>query len=171
MATEEPIPSANTETIAQDAVTSSQNSGEQSQSRQKEREAIQGDPGSKKKPKTKPHHVLHQATLRKPSWTYFRLQLFSSPLANEHLDILTAKSYLNSALQRFLGLHGAAIPVDILKLEGTDIWIRVPREDVITVHEAIASWMGDGVRWAVKGRDEWLVRLADGGDGQDLFKP
>jgi ribonuclease P/MRP protein subunit POP8 len=124
----------------------------------------------RKKQKRKPHHVSHQHTLRKPSWTYFHLHLLSSP-SEESPDILTAKRYLTSALQRFLGLHGAAIPVDILKLEERAVWIRVPREDATAVHEAFASWIGDGVRWVVKGRDEWLVRLAGGGDGQDLFKP
>lgn len=132
-------------------------------------EAMSNTPRPKKKQKNKPHHLLHQTTLRKPSWTYFHLQLFS-PASNEPLDVLTAKRYLNSALQRFLGLHGAAIPVDILKLDGKDVSVRVPREDATSVHEALSGWMGDGVKWTVRGRDEWLVRLAGGGDGQELFQ-
>jgi ribonuclease P/MRP protein subunit POP8 len=122
----------------------------------------------RKKPKNRSHHLLHQATLRKPSWTYFHLSLFS-PSSNEPLDILTAKRYLTSALQRFLGLYGAAISVDILKLDRKELWIRVPREDAPAVHEAVSAWLGDGVKWVVKGRDEWLVRLGSG-DGQDLFE-
>jgi ribonuclease P/MRP protein subunit POP8 len=129
-------------------------------------------PRKKQKKKNRPqNHTLHQITLRKPSWTYFHLKLFSSAPTPDAFDILTAKRYLNAALQRFLGLHGAAIPVDILKLEGEEVWIRVPREDATAVHEAMGGWVGDDVKWVVKGKDEWLVRLAGGGDGQDLFRP
>jgi ribonuclease P/MRP protein subunit POP8 len=129
-------------------------------------------PKKKQKKKNRPqNHMLHQMTLRKPTWTYFHLKLFSSAPTPETLDILTAKRYLNAALQRFLGLHGAAIAVDILKLEGEEVWIRVPREDAMAVHEAVSGWVGEDVKWIVKGRDEWLVRLAGGGDGQDLFRP
>lgn len=137
----------------------------------------------KKKQNSRPRHVLHQATLRKPSWTYFHLRLFSSTLSSrpseqEELDILTAKRYLNAALQRFLGLHGTAIPLDILKLEGRSVWIRVPRDDAAVVHEAVVGWVGGGdddagevgVKWVAERRDEWLVRLAMG-KGDALFRP
>jgi len=123
----------------------------------------------KKKQKNRPHHLLHQATLRKPSWTYFHLQLFSTRPTGP-LDIVSAKGYLSVAMQRFLGLHGLAIPVDILKLDGQEIWIRAPREDGSAVHEALSGWVGNEVKWNVKGRDDWLVRLAAGDDGQNLFK-
>lgn len=119
----------------------------------------------------KKHHILYQATLRKPAWTYFHLELFRLDSQEEPADIITLKRNLTSALQRFLGLHGAAIPVDILKVEADHVWVRVPREDATAVHEAIVSWTSDGVKWIVKGRDEWLVRLASDGLGQDLFKP
>ncbi|KIV98627.1 uncharacterized protein PV09_09575 [Verruconis gallopava] len=130
---------------------------------------------SKRKQKKNPCHALHLETIRKPSWMYFHLQLFSTLTAsvNGELDIITAKRHLTSALQRFVGLHGAAIPVDILKLKDKEMWIRVPREDGTAVHEALAGWVNDSVRWIVKGKDEWLARLATGGvkGGQDLFKP
>jgi ribonuclease P/MRP protein subunit POP8 len=58
--------------------------------------------------------------------------------------------------------------VDILKLNGKELWVRVPREDATAVHVALSGWVGDESKWAVKGRDEWLGRLV-GGDGMDLF--
>jgi ribonuclease P/MRP protein subunit POP8 len=64
------------------------------------------------------------------------------------------------------------MPVDILKLESDEVWIRVPVEDATAVHESLSSWVGaemGGQRWVLNGRDEWLVRLV-GGDGQDLFR-
>lgn len=139
-------------------------------------EVLPDAPPSNKKQesKTKTRHILHQHTIRKPSWTYFHLQLFSAASRSDSIDILTAKKYTTSALARFLGLHGTAIPMDIMKLEGRSVWIRVPREHSMAVHEALSSWIGGsedgGVRWIIKGRDEWLVRLV-GGDGLDLFKP
>lgn len=124
-----------------------------------------------KKRKANPHHLLHQSTLRKPSWTYFHLALFSPYHPQGSEDMIMTKSYLNSALRRFLGLHGEAITVDIFKIDQNEVWVRVPREDATAVHEALSSWTGNGVRFVVKGRDEWLIRLAGSGDGQDLFKP
>jgi ribonuclease P/MRP protein subunit POP8 len=159
-------------TETQKNVTNPSKNGYEGPSAEEKNDELVGDvtrPKNKKQ-KTKPHHVLYQHTLRKPSWTYFHLQLFAAS-SDESADILTAKRYLTSALHRFLGLHGAAIPVDILKLQEREVWIRVPREDATAVHEALASWTGDSTRWIVKRRDEWLVRLAAAGNGQDLFRP
>ena len=162
MATTEHEPQGN-EVVMQDTTENAS-----SEARQSRDEDIPDSNRPKKKQKSKPHHLLHQATLRKPSWTYFHLELFT-PSSTEPLDILTAKRYLTSALQRFLGLHGAAISVDILKLAGREVWIRVPREEAPAVHEAVSGWMGEGIKWIVKGKDEWLTRLASG-NGQDLFR-
>lgn len=140
-------------------------------STERDHDATEAVAPKKKKRKANPHHLLHQSTLRKPSWTYFHLALFSPYYSQRSMDILTTKSHLNSALRRFLGLHGEAITVDILRVDKNEVWIRVPREDATAVHEALSSWTGDGVRFVVKGRDAWLIRLAGGGDGQDLFKP
>ena len=87
------------------------------------------------------------------------------------VDILTARTYLSSALQQFLGLTGLAISIDFLKVEGKDVWIRVPREDGLAVSNAISTWVGsEGVSWRIKGKSDWLANLA-AGDGQQLFQP
>ena len=122
--------------------------------------------------------VLQQHTLRKPQWTYLHLALHRSPpfsSKDDPLDPITARTHLTSALQQFLGLTGAAIPIDILKTDGHNVWVRMPREDGQAVVAAVTGWVkldqdGDGssLGWKVKGRDDWLARLV-GGDGMDLF--
>lgn len=69
-----------------------------------------------------------------------------------------------------MGMTGTAIPVDFLKIEERDVWIRVPREDASKVVGALSQWAGKNgaVGWRVRGRGEWLVSLA-AGDGRKLF--
>lgn len=93
------------------------------------------------------------------------------------LDAITVRRYLTATLSRFLGHMGAATPVDILKIDQQHVWVRVPTDNTRAVHEALSSWVsnqsgtgdGSGLRWIIKGRDDWLVRLAGGQGGQDLF--
>lgn len=138
----------------------------------------------KKRQKPNGSARYHTATLRSPRWAYFHLQLLTSststskPTTDEPaLDAITVRRYLTAALSRFLGQMGAAIPIDILKIDQQHVWIRVPSHDATAVHEAVSSWvsnqggMGDGtgLSWIIKGRDDWLVRLTGGRGGQDLF--
>lgn len=60
-----------------------------------------------------------------------------------------------------------AIPIDILKIEGSECWIRVPREDAGMVVGALGGGGGVG-GWRVVGRGEWLGVVAGGG-GEGLF--
>ena len=118
--------------------------------------------------------VHHTTTLRKPQWTYFHLAVMSSSADLPDLDILAFRQNLTTALNQFLGLTGAAIDVDILKFDGEEAWIRVPREDASAVHEAVSGWAGAKSakgqhKWIVKGRDDWLVRLVSG-NGMGLYK-
>lgn len=86
------------------------------------------------------------------------------------VDVLTARTYLTSALQQFLGMTGTAIPIDFLKVEGMDVWIRVPREDGAIVVSAVTGWIGsEGTAWRIRGKGEWLGGLV-AGDGRDLFE-
>ena len=107
------------------------------------------------------------ATLHKPLYSYLYLSLLSSQQqpaysANEDVDILTFKRHLTAALVQFLGLNGAAIAssMDILKVEGRDVWIRTGQEDGRVILAAVGDWLGeDGVIWRVKGRGDWLGGL------------
>ncbi|CAL8582090.1 hypothetical protein XPA_007767 [Xanthoria parietina] len=114
-------------------------------------------------------------TIRRLPWTYFHLVLTSSfeitsTSTVAEIDILTARTYLTSALQQFFGITGTAIPVDFLKVEGKDVWIRVPRDDSAIVMSALSGWIGrEGVTWRIKGKSEWLGSLVSG-DGSHLFE-
>lgn len=81
--------------------------------------------------------------------------------ASPSLDIITVRTYLTSALQQFLGLAGTAIPIDILKLEDTNVWIRLPREDSRAMQGALSQWIGkDGnMSWQIKGSGESVGAL------------
>lgn len=116
-------------------------------------------------------------TVRNPPFTYLHLVLLSSsnplPISNSPpIDILTARAHLTSALSQFLGITGTAIPIDFLKHEGRDVWIRVPREDAAAVVGALSQWVGKdgGVSWRVKGKGQWLGLVA-AEDGHELFQP
>jgi ribonuclease P/MRP protein subunit POP8 len=111
----------------------------------------------------------HALTISKPPYTYLHLRLISTSSSSAQktiLDELTAKSYLTSALTQFLGLTGSAIPIDILKTEGNDVWIRTMREDGSAVVAAVGGWVravageteGE-MGWRVVGRGNWLGGL------------
>jgi ribonuclease P/MRP protein subunit POP8 len=112
----------------------------------------------------------HSNTLRRPQWTYFHLSALRMESNPAPLDIITVRQNLSSAMARFLGFMGTTIDMDILKCEGDEVWVRVPRGSSKAFHEAIVSWTspGEQMKYIVKGRDDWLVRLAMG-SGQDLF--
>lgn len=122
-------------------------------------------------------------TIRAPPFTYLHLTLLassSSTASPAPLDLLTARTHLTAALQQFLGLTGAAIPVDFLKIEGRDVWVRVPREDGAAVTSAVGGWVGSGrvagvggedaaVGWRVLGWGDWLGAVV-AGEGRELFE-
>ncbi|PQE16652.1 ribonuclease P MRP subunit POP8 protein [Rutstroemia sp. NJR-2017a BBW] len=127
---------------------------------------------SKRKASTNKSLEHHTLTISKPPYTYLHLRLIttSSSAQKTTLDELTAKSYLSSALTQFLGLTGSAIPIDILKTEGREVWIRTMREDGSAVVAAVGGWVrGVGgetegeMGWRVVGRGNWLGGLVGGG--------
>lgn len=105
-------------------------------------------------------------------------------IAYEDIDVLTVSTLLQPPLKSFLGLTGSSIPIDILKTEGREVWIRIPRLDARAFRAALSGWTGvcetalvpgassEGsvrVAWRVKGQEEWLGGLVGGGDGRDLL--
>lgn len=124
----------------------------------------------------KPLLAQRRITIRNPPFTYLHLTLLTStisvPISNSPpIDILTARAHLTSALSQFLGITGTAIPVDFLKVEDRDVWIRLPREDGAAVVGALSQWVGKdaGNSWRVNGKGEWLGVVA-AGDGHELFQ-
>ncbi|KAF2250502.1 hypothetical protein BU26DRAFT_264524 [Trematosphaeria pertusa] len=164
----------------------------------------------KRKRKEKAHpHILHHATFRAHAWVYFNLCLVTpsvtststststpfnpppdSATADIDIDALTVSTLLTPLLSAFLGLTGSAVPIDILKTQGRDVWIRVPRQDARAVRASLSGWVGwcdarlvpggaeeDGgrgkvrVAWRVVGEEEGLgVLSVGGGDGMSLFQ-
>lgn len=126
---------------------------------------------SKRKRNQKPSSTISQFTIRNPPWSYIHLSLiFTSSNVTTKLDALTAHLHLRAALSQFLGLHGTAIPIDILKLEANDVYIRVPREDASALVIAVGSWVGkNGEGWMVRHSGCWGPALQSDG-GAELFK-
>jgi ribonuclease P/MRP protein subunit POP8 len=113
------------------------------------------------------HATLKRKRSEKSSSTV--TQFTNSP--NYQLDALTAHLHLRAALSQFLGLHGTAIPVDILKLHDNNVHIRVPREDASAVVIAVGGWVGKtGEGWRVKNSGSWGAGLHSSTAGSDLFK-
>lgn len=129
-------------------------------------------------PKSKRSHSIPQPTtksltLRNPTWSYIHLRHQPSPsqLPPNPLDALTAHIQITAALHQFLGVHGAAVPVDILRLDASDVWIRVPAGDRSAVVAAVGGWVGRGGEgWRVIGWSSWSAGAEGGRDGgRELF--
>ncbi|KAI1005079.1 hypothetical protein K3495_g3138 [Podosphaera aphanis] len=117
---------------------------------------------SKTKSSTRGHEIAAKSVTAVSAYTC--LQIISENGATNMLDLLTVHSYLMSALTQFLGLTGAAISFDILKVENDICWIRLAREDLGTFLAAVASWNGtildrSRVCWRVKAKGNWLSSL------------
>ena len=137
---------------------------------------------SQSTPATKPS-TLQTLTLRSPPWSYIHLQQIHHNQASQQtpLDPLTVHLHLTQALHTFLGLHGAAIPIDILKLDSESessssgeeqsggLWIRVPSQDRAALLAAVGGWVGKGGEgWRVLGWSSWGIGGGRDG-GRDLF--
>ena len=113
-------------------------------------------------------------TLRSPPYSYLHLSLVPpEPSAKSSsdetpLDSVTVYSYLNSALSRFLGVHGSSISFDILKESGRDVWVRMASEDASVLVAALAQWTNSrGEVLRVIGRSAWLGAINDEGMERD----
>lgn len=101
-----------------------------------------------------------------------------------HLDPLTVSTLLSHPLTAYLGTTGAAIPIDILKTAGREVWVRIPRQDARGFRAGLGAWVGScagddvpglegggggrvKVAWRVLGGSDVLGLL--GGDGSELF--
>jgi ribonuclease P/MRP protein subunit POP8 len=138
---------------------------------------------AKKKQKLEKSYDILTCTVKSPQFAYAHLELITtssltaSSSSNDTqdpklgLDALQVKSYCTAALRQFLGLTGVAVPVDILKVQGGDCWVRVPRPDLSLFAAAMTAWKGsveDGnLRLLrVKQCSDWLGTMV-GSDGQE----
>ncbi|RDL35130.1 uncharacterized protein BP5553_07061 [Venustampulla echinocandica] len=109
-------------------------------------------------------HEITSKTIKAPPFSYACLELKTEALpSSTDLDEVTVRSYITSALTQFLGITGSAISVDILKIEGAECWVRVPRQDLSPFIAAVGGWTGlteDGnVGWRIKAKGNWLSSL------------
>ncbi|KAI1074158.1 hypothetical protein F5B20DRAFT_469740 [Whalleya microplaca] len=127
--------------------------------------------GTPEVPKVKKSHELVSATIRAPRYSYAHLAVFTDSTEPVKLDALQVRSYCTSALKQFLGTTGIAIPLDILKVEGRDCWLRLPRDDLGAFSAAITAWLGTSqngyhTSLRIRGCSDWLGALV-GRDGED----
>lgn len=124
---------------------------------------------------SKPPQTL---TLRNPPWTYIHLQHLTPSATTtvntntnpSALDALTAHLHLTTALTQYLGTHGAAVPIDVLNLKGSEVWIRVPAGDFRGVVAAAGGWVGrNGEGWRVRGWSSWGIGGGREG-GREVFE-
>ncbi|ATY66805.1 hypothetical protein A9K55_000939 [Cordyceps militaris] len=120
-------------------------------------------------------HTAHcEFTIKAPEFAYAHLEQHiddsGQPVA---LDELLARSYCASALQQYIGDTGAGIPLDILKVEGRQCWVRMPRDDLRAFAAALTAYRGsvaegDGTPFLlrIKQCSDWLGTLL-GSDALD----
>lgn len=80
-----------------------------------------------------------------------------------------ARSYIHAALSQFLGLTGTAIETNPLKVEGKEIWLRVPTEASSAVVAAVSQWtsLTQGLSLQVKSKGTWLAAVVARGTTDD----
>jgi ribonuclease P/MRP protein subunit POP8 len=119
----------------------------------------------------KSHDIL-TCTIKAPPFSYAHLELVTEDSTQAiNLDELQVKSYCTAALRQFMGLTGAGMPLDILKAQGNQCWVRVERPDLGSFAAAITAWRGtneDGVHYLLRlvQCSDWLGTMV-GSDGQD----
>ncbi|KAK2069593.1 hypothetical protein P8C59_004155 [Phyllachora maydis] len=112
-------------------------------------------------PSSKYHDIL-TTTIKAPRFAYAHLSLTNDEIVGQlqqpekpahtgssrsrpALDALQVRAYCTAALRRFLGDTGAGMPVDVLAIkgaDGTDAWVRVPREDLAAFAAAMTAYPG-----------------------------
>ena len=118
----------------------------------------------------KSHEIL-TCTVKAPPFSYAHLELITDGHEAIELDNLQVKSYCTAALRQFLGITGTAISMDILKVQGSQCWVRVPRPDLGSFAAAITAWPGTSegntqCMFKLRQCSDWLGAMV-GSDGQD----
>ncbi|CAK7212350.1 hypothetical protein SEUCBS140593_001474 [Sporothrix eucalyptigena] len=119
---------------------------------------------------------LYSSTISRPPFAYARIEVVHGiGSSSEALDALQARSYCDTALKQFVGATGAAMPLDLLKLDGSEFWVRLPREDLGLFAAALAAWSpgsrgGTSTALRLKASGNWLGSLIGRTEQQDLWK-
>ncbi|QIX02044.1 hypothetical protein AMS68_007561 [Peltaster fructicola] len=124
----------------------------------------------KRRHRTSKNLTIAQFSCRHPEWTYFHLRHISDASTPTAIDETSVSLWIDAALSQFLGLHGRAVPVDFLKLQGQDIHIRIPHDDQQALIAALSNWTGrNGDALRTVGWSSWDANAYAHDAGQDLF--
>ncbi|EFX01066.1 hypothetical protein CMQ_6008 [Grosmannia clavigera kw1407] len=110
---------------------------------------------------------LYSCTISKPPFAYVHIEAATSrqtDTVGSVIDPLQIRSYCTAALKQFVGATGAGMPLDLLKIDGRQFWIRLPREDLSFFAAALAAWSftdQDGVTTVLRllASGNWLGSL------------
>jgi ribonuclease P/MRP protein subunit POP8 len=133
-------------------------------------------PSTASTPKVSKSREIVTLTIKAPPFSYAHLEVLSADVSAKptELDALQVRSYCTSALRQFLGIAGTAISLDILKVEGSDCWLRIPRDDLSAFSAAITAWQGTVDNGAhltlrIKACSDWLGSLVGRADEEKLW--
>lgn len=117
---------------------------------------------------------LYSSTLSRPPFAYAQIEVVQNQSSPGVLDALQVRSYCDAALKQFLGATGAAMPLDLLKLDGSEFWVRLPREDMGLFAAALAAWSsvsrgGTATALRLKASGNWLGSLVGRSEQQALW--
>ncbi|KAG6353904.1 hypothetical protein INS49_005161 [Diaporthe citri] len=112
---------------------------------------------------------IYSTTIKNSAYAYAHLELITTN--NILLDELQIRSYLTSALKQFLGATGSGMPIDILKVQGKESWVRVPRQDLGAFAAALTAWSGSGAStgFVIRAAGDWLGALMGRHDQRRLW--
>ncbi|KAH8772826.1 hypothetical protein F5883DRAFT_37685 [Diaporthe sp. PMI_573] len=114
-------------------------------------------------------HEIYSTTIKSPTYAYAHLELIATN--NLVLDDLQLRSYLTAALKQFLGATGSGMPIDILKVQGKESWVRVPSQDLGAFAAALTAWSGSGnsTGFIIRAAGDWLGALVGRHDQRRLW--
>lgn len=125
-------------------------------------------------PKSQKSHELFTSTIRSPAFAYAHLELVGDAALPAKLDNLQVRGYCTAALRQFLGDHGVAVAIDILKVDGKECWLRLPRQDLGIFSAAITAFPGTSQNGGTSllrllACGDWLGSLLGRADEQKLW--
>lgn len=121
-----------------------------------------------KGPRSKSREI-YSTTIKNPTHAYAHLELITTN--DLVLDDLQIRSFLTSALKQFLGTTGSGMQIDILKVQGKESWVRVPRQDLGAFAAALTAWSGSGTStgFVIRAAGDWLGALVGRHDQRRLW--
>ncbi|KAL1900264.1 hypothetical protein Sste5346_002575 [Sporothrix stenoceras] len=117
---------------------------------------------------------LYSSTIGRPPFAYAQIEVVQNAKSQGSLDALQVRSYCDAALKQFLGATGGAMPLDLLKLDGNEFWVRLPREDMGLFAAALAAWSsvsrsGTATALRLRASGNWLGSLVRRSEQQAIW--